>query len=54
LDEQQISDLVAFLESLTATRLLSDRVDPTVPASVPSGLTTVPVLPPSLDNNFPR
>jgi cytochrome c peroxidase len=52
LTEQDILDLVAFMESLTATRLLSDLVDPTVPATVPSGLEPPPVLPPSLSNNF--
>lgn len=48
LTPQEIDDLVAFLESLTATRLASDRVDPTVPAEVPSGLEPPEVLPPVL------
>jgi cytochrome c peroxidase len=52
LTEQGIQDLVAFLESLTADRLASDRVDPTVPTSVPSGLTPPEALPPALTNDF--
>ncbi len=50
--ESEVVDLIAFMESLTATRLLSDRVDPTVPATVPSGLEPPPVLPPVFSNNF--
>ncbi|MCB1184267.1 hypothetical protein KDM41_12600 [bacterium] len=52
LAEQDILDLIAFLESLTATRLASDRVDPTVPDSVPSGLTPPEKLPPVLTNDY--
>ena len=48
LEEEQKDDLVAFLESLTATRLLSDLVDPEVPTTVPSGLEPPPALPPVL------
>ncbi len=52
LTEQDIVDMIAFMESLTATRLASDRVDPTVPETVPSGLTPPEVLPPVFTNNF--
>ncbi len=50
LEESQIDDLVAFLESLTSTRILSPYVDPTVPAEVPSGLAPPPALPPVIGN----
>lgn len=50
LEDVQIDALVAFLQSLTATRLGSEVVDPTVPATVPSELTPPPVLPPVLTN----
>ena len=50
LEEDQIDALVAFLESLTASRIASDVLDPTVPESVPSGLDPPPVLPPVLRN----
>ena len=52
--EPEVEDLIAFLESLTAARLASDRVDPTVPAEVPSGLAPPPILPPVLTNDFGR
>ncbi len=52
LSEEDVLDLVAFLESLSAERLRSDLVDPTVPTTVPSGLTPPPVLPPALTNDF--
>ena len=48
LEAAQIDDLVAFLESLTATRLVSNRVNPEVPETVPSGLTPAPALEPVL------
>ena len=38
LTEDEIDDMVAFMESLTGERLVSDLVDPTVPLTVPSGL----------------
>ncbi len=38
LSEQQKDDLVAFLQSLTATRLVSPFIDGSVPDRVPSGL----------------
>lgn len=50
LGEQEITDLVAFLESLTATRIGSSRVQIGVPASVPSGLQPPEVLTPVLTN----
>lgn len=50
LEEDQIDALVAFLESLTASRIASDVLDPTVPETVPSGLAPPPLLPPVLTN----
>lgn len=50
LEEDQIDALVAFLESLTATRIASPWIDPTVPAEVPSGLQPPAVLAPVLTN----
>lgn len=52
--EEEVDDLIAFLKSLTALRLASDRVDPTVPETVPSGLEPVPVMPPVLTNDYGR
>jgi cytochrome c peroxidase len=45
---EQIDDLVAFLESLSSTRLGSPYVDPTVPEAVPSGLAPPEARPPVL------
>ena len=50
LNEAQVDAIVAFLESLTSTRILSRVVDPTVPESVPSGLEPPLALPPVLGN----
>ena len=36
LTDQEIGDLVAFLESLSGTRIGSNRIDMRAPASVPS------------------
>ena len=50
LSDQEIGDLVAFLESLTGTRIGSSRIDVRVPDSVPSGLTPPEALEPVLHN----
>jgi len=50
LEDDEVDALVAFLESLTASRIGSSWVDPTVPPSVPSELEPPVVLPPVLEN----
>jgi cytochrome c peroxidase len=50
LTDQEIGDLVAFLESLSGTRIGSNRIDVRAPASVPSGLTPPEDLEPVLQN----
>jgi cytochrome c peroxidase len=50
LTDQEIDDIVAFLESLTGTRIGSNRINVEVPLSVPSGLDPPAVLEPVLTN----
>jgi len=50
LGDTEMDDLVAFLESLTGTRIGSSRIDVRVPTSVPSGLAPPAVLEPVLSN----
>ena len=50
LTDQEIDDIVAFMESLTGTRIGSNRINVEVPLSVPSGLDPPAVLEPVLRN----
>ena len=50
LDEDQVAEIRSFLESLTGTRIGSNRIDVRAPESVPSGLTPPADLEPVLTN----